>query len=465
MKLFKSLPLLFLLLFSCSEQSTGKSPQDIKVIVVGAGAAGLGAATTLEKQGFEVTVLEARNRVGGRAWTSTLPSGVKVDLGGSWIHGSHPQFEALVQELELETVNTRFSNMLVFSSKGESVRTEGKVVSDLEGALFFPTLSALIFNNTMSAHDFFEQIWQQGKLAAFEYEFIQYIKTAFFELEFATDSENIPMKALIEWIPPLSSWGDFLGGLTSGISEKNTAFPSGYNQVTDYLAQDLDIRLEHVVEKIDYSGEKIVVQTSQGNFTGDYVIVTVPIGVLKAGDIVFQPALTEYKQQVIQRFGMGVLDKLYLQFPEIFWDKDADVIGVSNDKKGGFAVWINMAKITGKPILMAFSSGSFAKAMEQKTDEEIIQLALQRLSVAYGDMIPEPTSYARTRWFNDPYSKGSYSYFSLENELGDRKLLAQPIDNKILFAGEATAEFGFAQVPGAYITGVREAERIMQLTE
>ena len=169
MKLFKYLPLFLCLLFSCSEQGYGKAPEDIKVIVVGAGAAGLGAATTLKKQGFEVTVLEARNRVGGRAWTSTLPSGVTVDLGGSWIHGSHPQFEALVQQLELDTVNTRFSNMLVFSSKGDSLRTEGKVVSDLEGALFLPTLSALIFNSDISAHDFFEQVWQQGKLAAFEY--------------------------------------------------------------------------------------------------------------------------------------------------------------------------------------------------------------------------------------------------------------------------------------------------------
>lgn len=120
-----------------------------------------------------------------------------------------------------------------------------------------------------------------------------------------------------------------------------------------------------------------------------------------------------------------------------------------------------MEKITGQPILMAFSSGQSAIDIEQRRDAEIVALAMERLRGFYGDGIPEPTDYTITRWHSDPFSLGSYSYFALATELGDRAILAEPVENKVLFAGEATIDRAFAQVPGAYLTGLREADRIL----
>jgi len=156
-----------------------------------------------------------------------------------------------------------------------------------------------------------------------------------------------------------------------------------------------------------------------------------------------------------------VLNKLYLRFPYIFWEHEADVLGFSRPEKGGFAVWHNMERITGQPILMAFSSGQSAIDIEELRDPEIVALAMERLRGFYGDEIPEPVDYKITRWHSDPFSLGSYSYFALATELGDRAILGEPVGDKVLFAGEATIDRAFAQVPGAYTTGLREADRII----
>ena len=95
------------------------------------------------------------------------------------------------------------------------------------------------------------------------------------------------------------------------------------------------------------------------------------------------------------------------------------------------------------------------------TSSQIVALAMERLRGFYGDGIPDPIDYKITRWHSNPFSLGSYSYFALATELGDRAILAEPVGNKVLFAGEATIDRAFAQVPGAYLTGLREADRII----
>lgn len=441
---------------ACGESSLSGSDRST-VVVIGAGAAGLASARRLTDAGVQVVVLEARDRIGGRTWSYDFGDGATIDLGASWIHGTQPALEQLVAELELQTVNTNFTNMLVHDTAGGTRQIDSATVSDLE-VRFGTSIIVAAFNEAKrSVQSIIDAMWQDNLLAGYSYEFVQYITTTFFETEFAASSETIPAQAFLELLPPPGEPTN----PDDEVGAKNTAFPQGYNQITDYLARGLDIRLNTVVERIDYSGAAVHIFTNRRSYEADFVIVTVPIGVLKAGKIAFSPALPERKQGAIDRMGSGVLNKLYLRFPHVFWEQEPDVLGFSSPERGGFAVWHNMEKITGQPILMGFTSGQSAIDIEALRDVEIVALAMQRLRGFYGDGIPDPIDHKITRWHADPFSLGSYSYFALATELGDRAILGEPVEDRVLFAGEATIDRAFAQVPGAYLTGLREADRII----
>lgn len=443
--------------------SSSASAQLPSVVVVGAGMSGLAAANRLAAEGYPVVVLEARNRVGGRTLSVPFGSqGATVDLGASWIHGIHPAFQSLVSSLGIQTTNTQFTNMIVHDSLGGTTPIDQPLLDDLGFRFVDAILWNMFWAPELPVQDMVNIMWWTGNLPGYSWEFIQYATTAFFETEFAASSETIPVEAFWEWIPPLDeeeAWEALFGGG----QEQNAAFPGGYNQVTDYLAQGLDIRLNTTVTNIDYLFGDVDISTTAGPYEADLVIVTVPIGVLKSGSIGFWPPLPSWKQGAINRMGSGVLNKLYLEFPYAFWEPDRDVLGISQPERGGLAVWVNMQRITGQPILMAFSSGQSAIDIEAMSAEDVLAMAMERLEVGYGPSIPSPINHKITKWNSDPYSRGSYSSFTLTTNLGDRDLLSQPVAGKVLFAGEATEDYGYAQVPGAYTSGLREAERIISV--
>ena len=113
-------------------------------------------------------------------------------------------------------------------------------------------------------------------------------------------------------------------------------------------------------------------------------LVTVPLGVLRSRALAFDPPLPREKQDAIDQLRMGLLNKVYLRFPEVFWDADADAIGYASAKQGEWVSWINMARYTGEPVLVAFNSGSVARRFEQRSDEDLVAEALDVLERIYG---------------------------------------------------------------------------------
>jgi len=238
----------------------------------------------------------------------------------------------------------------------------------------------------------------------------------------------------------------------------DAVFAAGYGQIVDGLAEGLDIRLEHPVTQIDYAGRDVVVRSGAGTLQADAVVVTVPLGVLKAG-LVFRPALPRRTRRAIDELGMGVLNKTCLVFEDVFWEKDVEMIGYVGKETGQWAETLNLYPYTGQPILMMFNAGSYGARIEAMPDAEIVDQALAALEAMYGQ-VRLPKDAFVTRWQSDPWSYGSYSYVPAGSSFRRHSDLASSVDGKVFFAGEATHQDYPATVHGAFLSGIRAAGQV-----
>ena len=274
---------------------------------------------------------------------------------------------------------------------------------------------------------------------------LQFVIQGNFALELGADPDEL---SLWEWDQDEEFDGE------------DVVFPEGYNQITDGLANGLDIRLGIKVVSISYGADGVNVETSSGTYGGDKVIVTFPLGVLKQAEVKFDPPLPESKQSAIDRLDMGVLNKVYLKFSEAFWDEEIEGISYVDERTGEWCDWLNFMPYINEPVLMAFHGGAKGYALEELSDDEIIAGAMKTLRVIYGNSISEPESYLITRWGKDPLALGSYSHIPPFASGDDYDALFEPVDDVLYFAGEATNREHPATVHGAYLSGVNAARAL-----
>ncbi|MFT6657368.1 FAD-dependent oxidoreductase [Maritalea sp.] len=295
------------------------------VAIIGAGIAGLAAARALADEGYNVTVFEARNRIGGRVWTEQS-LGIPLDLGASWIHGlkGNP-LTKIAKDIGAELLPTDYENYITRNGNG-------------------------IIDDEDQLPDWFEQV------------------TAL-EHEYAADIDQLSKDATEEG-------EDLRGG--------DAIFANGYSQIAEALIGGFEVKLSQPVDKIAYGKQGVEIGV-KGKFEAfDVAIISVPLGVLKAGTIDFQPALPKKKLKAINDLGMGLLNKVYLKFDDVFWDKQADMLGMEGEKRGHFTEWLNIYKYTGEPILLGFNAGSVADSIEQLSDTETVAAAMEMLDHIYG---------------------------------------------------------------------------------
>jgi len=404
-----------------------------RIVVVGAGMSGLAAARRLADAGMDVTVLEARDRIGGRTWTNTS-LGVPIDLGGAWIHGpeGNPLTE-LADQAGAKRVETDFDRPVVYQDgrelSSEVVQDTLKRWQDITKAL--APLSEEAGEDESVATGLAEVADMNDPL-------IQWAVASEIVGEYATDPDELSLKYYL-------GEGEFGGG--------DFILPGGYQQLTQHLAKGLTIKLSTEVTKITHSGSAVRIETSQGGFDADRVIVTIPLGVLKAGTIAFDPPLPDEKQAAIAKLGFGLLDKVVLKFDQPFWP-DADVIGLAGSDQP-VSMLINGETFADAPLLVGLRGGSDARAREALNDQDAVAQVVAALKA------PNPTGSLVTRWAEDPFARGSYSFVAVGSSPDDMEVLGEPVGERLLFAGEATNPEYFATVHGAYLSGVREAERIL----
>jgi monoamine oxidase len=448
--------LLSFLLFWNTAQAASSPP---RVIIIGAGIAGLAAANTLVNNHVPVLVLEARDRVGGRIFTS-YSWGPGLDLGASWIHGiNNNPIAELVAEKALITIPTYYSDQEGLERFKSFVfhNTEGKTLPETETKKFlvlaeeFEQVLARETEKTRdpSIEDKLQEFIQQKNLDPQSARFFRYIAALVFTHEHAADLNVLSVN-----FTQVSN--------RSRVSGQNVVLPYGYNQILPDLVKNIPLALNQTVKKITYGENGVDIDTQNQHFHADYVIITVPLGVLKAGTIHFSPALPKQKQNSIHKLRMGVYDKIYLLFDKPFWDKDSEWLGYAPSNPKETIDILNYYKVNKTPILLLFTAGSLAEHMELWTDKKIVDHMMGILRKIYGKNIPNPSAYTITRWNQDPYSYGSYSYLPRGENLNHFQILAEPVSSRLFFAGEATSSTDPATVHGAYATGLRAATEVMK---
>ena len=255
--------------------------------------------------------------------------GHPLDLGASWIHGaSGNPLTDLARATDARLAETDYSNLVLRNAGGERI----------------PLRSI-----NSRTREIFEV-----------------------ETEYAADAEALSKRAFAE--------GEYYDG-------EDFLFPYGYDQLFSALTPDLDIRLSTPVRSVEYSARSARLSTTGSETEFDAVLVTVPLGVLKADDIRFSPRLPREKQDAIKRLGMGLLDKACFKFDRIFWDTEADFIVYSGTNPDRFVPWLNMAKYTGAPVLLAFNAASTAEKLAAQSDAQSVSQGLAVLKAMYPDQL------------------------------------------------------------------------------
>lgn len=393
-------------------------------------------------------MIEGSDRVGGRIWTSRQWPDIPIDLGASWIHGidGNP-ITKLAKDAEARLATTSYNSWVAFDSDGtpldaaaqRRVATMGRRVAKALRKAQRAAADQSVRSAVRTGLDWPTLTPEQKRLARF-------IMTSTIEAEYSGSVEDTS-----------AYWFDSVGEFPG----EDAVFLDGYSVVIDALAHGVPIATGEPVTAVAADADRVTVTTGAGAHTGDRVVVTLPLGVLKTDSVAFTPGLPTAKRRAISSLQMGVLDKVFLRFPEVFWDPGKDWIEYIPGGGARWAEWVSFARPTGAPILLGFTAADFARRMEARSDAQIVDSAMSTLRTIYGPGIPDPIGQQITRWASDPFTLGSYSFNSLGSNPKMRDALAAPVADRIFFAGEATQRRYFGTVHGAYLSGVRAARQIV----
>lgn len=415
-------------------------------LVVGAGVSGLTAARRLHLLGWEVVVLESRDRIGGRTHTIDL-AGYPLDLGASWIHG--PVGNPLVAHLDQAGLTHRQDGSW---GMGMAVYEDGT------GWLSPPLAASMV----ASSHDFDygEASAALGRPASLAEGVAWYLQDR--ALSGATARA---VEFRLNWLEGALN----VGGPPDTVSLEgnagyvlhpggNLTLDGGYRTLVDSLATDLDIRTGHTVSRIDHTTTPITVSGEGFQERADAVVVSTPLAVLKRGLIRFEPALPPDHLRALDSLAVGTLEKVALVFSRRFWPEDIRRITyVSADRR--FPAWVDVTRQDSAPTWLAFYNPRATPELEAIPVEERVRLAGETLGQMFPDA-PAPLATAASDWLKDSGSLGSYSYHLAGGDPAAMDVLSRPLSPRLVLAGEHTVTPYFGTVHGAFVSGERAAGQI-----
>jgi monoamine oxidase len=421
------------------------APKD-KILVLGAGIAGLSAARRLvDEYGYrapgQVVVLEARNRLGGRIFTSR-GLGAPVDLGATWIHGIQGNpLTALADRYKAARLPTDYEAFRLHD-------TDGRLIpgADVEraGAAFEALLAKAeqYASNELDEDQPFSQTLDDinagDGLPALDRRILAYEEFTNLELDFTLKLSQLSSIQLDQ--------DEEFPGI-------DVLFPGGYSQIPQGLAAGLDVRLGTAVQSIDWSGKTVRVSTNRGAFEAQRCVVALPLGVLKAGSVRFTPQLPSTLRDAVASLGFGTAHRLALLFPHVFWDRKTQFFGYTSPDNGEPFELNDAARATGKPILTVNTAGDFARTLDGLPAEKAAARLLPTLRKMFGSSIPNPLRAVASDWVRSTWTRGSYTYWAVGSDSGANDAFTDPLQGRLFFAGEHASAAYPGTVHGAHLTG------------
>jgi len=409
--------------------STPKNPD---VVIVGAGAAGLGAAKTLSELGISFVVIEAQSRIGGRAYTDHHTFGVPYDMGCHWLnYGRINPWVEYGQKNGFTLYRTPQSPYGLFIGKRKATPEELKAYDD--------------------AWDWIDE--KIGHVA-------EKSKNPDVSPAKVVELDTIFKKLSANVLGPLDTANEFDDFSFQDYWETPGDDPyyckEGYGALVAHYGRKLPVHLANPAHHIDYQGPGVKVETLEGSIQAKAVILTVSTGVLAADKIKFTPALPVKKQESFQYISMGTYNNVALQFSKDFFglgpDRDIDYVSEDGSNAGGM-----LTNMGGTNLSYLYTGGDFGAELETAGVNAGIDWALGEIANIYGSDIKKHFIKGNmTRWGEHPWTLGAYAaaepgYYHMRKEL--RKTIAE----KIFFAGEATHPLQWATCGGGILSGIDAA--------
>ncbi|KAL8171283.1 LOW QUALITY PROTEIN: hypothetical protein V2J09_023087, partial [Rumex salicifolius] len=426
------------------------------VIVIGGGISGIAAANFLTKASFKVILLESRNRLGGRINTD-------YSFGcPTWEH--HGKLHGVCNENPLAPLIRRVGLSLYRTSGDNSVLYD----HDLESfSLFSMDGKQIPQQVVIEVGEVFKRILEETEKVREEHGEDMSVRRA---IAIVLDRhpylrQEGPAHEVLQWyICRLEAWfaadADMISLKTWDqehvLSGGHGLMKEGYHPVIKALSEGVDVRLNHRVTNISYGFDEVKITVENGTeFIANAAILTVPLGILKANLISFEPKLPDWKTSAISDLGMGNENKIALRFDNVFWP-NCELLGMVAPTSYACGYFLNLHKAIGHPVLVYMAAGRFADDLEKLSDEETVNFVMLQLRKMFPNAT-EPVQHLISRWGTDVNSLGCYSYdlVGKPEDVYDR--LREPICN-LFFGGEAVSMEHQGSVHGAYSAGIMSAE-------
>lgn len=408
---------------------------DTDLVIVGAGAAGIGAAKAARRLGLDHVVLEASHRIGGRAYTEHPAPGVSFDLGCHWLHSASRN--PLTQLLSPFGMNVKKSWDWRSNIFRNGRWIDGSKAREFELEAMDSVFDMAERGEDVAAWDAYDPDSEWAPLVDY-----------WISLNHSADPDQVSIRDARDY----EETGE----------HQDWPVKQGLGTLLARFGANVPVRLNTAVQRIDYSGRKVVVKTTVGDICAAHVLVTVSTGILNAGDIDFVPALPEWKQNAIADIPLGNHNRICLLFDrEVLGDYTKDTATYFDDEDPPMNFTI---RPFGFNYAVAVTGGRFADWLERAGQQASVDYARDRLVRMFGsDAGKYITGSIVTAWRGDPWIRGAYSSVR-PGAYGARALLSRPVDERIFFAGEATSGNFMCTAHGAYISGVREAMQIAGAT-
>ncbi|XP_074650204.1 uncharacterized protein LOC141905276 [Tubulanus polymorphus] len=462
----KSIVIAVMLLAAALAIHCAKPPRHAKVLILGAGAAGISAAKYLHDHGVnDFIIIDAENHIGGRV-KATEFGDKKIELGANWVHGTdgNPLWD-LTKKYNLSGIISNQENLMVRDATGNDVTREAfkisaKLMKAIDGA---QVLAAFMTQNKMA--DIPESAalhyggWPMRRTTletALETAHLGYGNAATPEmtsvLHYQTMQDNFAHKDF--FVTDQRGFGFILEKLAD-----------------EFLTnRDRQLILNETISKVAYGSSRsgVKVETKTGKiFTGDYAICTFSIGVMQSDAVNFIPRLSPQKQVAFDSFGMGTYTKIFMRFDkkvQRFWD-NKEYIVFAHPTKGYYTLWQSLEAEglhpAGTNMLLATVFGDEADRVSRLSVDTVKAELTAVLRSMYGAQVPEPVEIIVPDWHTNPLYFGTYTNWPPWMSAENHALMSAPLNDKLYFAGEGYSATAFGYVHGAMHSGNQTAKEVL----